>query len=190
MSPHPPPPLDIVAVAVALAGVLFGNDMAEIIGPYAVIFVAAVLGAAWSATRRPAVGRGSTVAYLIFFIVAAVLVTVPCAEIAASYLPSRLGMRILLPGVAFTIAGIGPDWPGVLEAVSKMYLLRNFSFVPLVYVGNKLFLCSYSYHDKYLEAVRSYVKATHPKTAIKQVVRYGFKTLTLKPAMAAWEDVV
>lgn len=119
MNPQPPP-LDVVAVAIALAAVLFGHEIAEVVGPYAVIFVAAVLGAAWSASRRPAAGRSSTAAYLMFFIVAAVLITVPCAEIAAIYLPSRIGPRVLLPVVAFTIAGIGLDWPDVLHWAFKL----------------------------------------------------------------------
>lgn len=114
-----------------------------------------------------------------------------CHEVTHTMNDIEFAMQVTDPAGIITVDDyLNPDWPGVLEAVSKMYLLRNFSFVPLVYVGNKLLLCSYSYHEKYLEAVRAYVKATHPKTAVKQVVRYGFKTLTLKPPMAVWEDVV
>lgn len=51
------------------------------------------------------------------------------------------------------------DWPGEMEAVARLYLLRNFSFVPLAYVGNKLLLCSHSCHETYLKAMRTSVKA-------------------------------
>jgi Methyltransferase domain len=113
-----------------------------------------------------------------------------CHEVTHTMNDIEFAMSVTDPAGIITVDDyLNPDWPGVLEAVSKMYLLRNFSFVPLIYVGNKLLLCSYSYHDKYLEAVRAYVKSTHPKTAVKQVVRFGFKTLTLKPNMAQWEDL-
>jgi Methyltransferase domain len=114
-----------------------------------------------------------------------------CHEVTHTMNDIEFAMQVTDPTGIITVDDyLNPDWPGVLEAVSKMYLLRNFSFVPLVYVGNKLLLCSYSWHEKYLESVRTYVKSAHPKTAVKQVVRYGFKTLTLKPQMTQWEDLV
>jgi hypothetical protein len=41
MSTPSPQSLDIVAVAVSLATLVFGHDMAAIVGPYAVIVIAA-----------------------------------------------------------------------------------------------------------------------------------------------------
>jgi len=82
-----------------------------------------------------------------------------------------------------------PNWPGVMEAVAKMYLLRNFAFVPLLYIMNKLVLCSLSYHEQYINAVQSYVKTSHPTTVVKQVTRFGYKTLSLAPQHHVWEDL-
>ena len=81
------------------------------------------------------------------------------------------------------------DWPGVNEAVAKMYLLRTFSFVPLLVTCNKLLLCSYSYHASYLNAVRDYVAAHHPTTKVKEVVRFGYRTLSVKTDTTKWSDL-
>ncbi|MGL6211266.1 MAG: class I SAM-dependent methyltransferase, partial [Paracoccaceae bacterium] len=81
------------------------------------------------------------------------------------------------------------DWPGVVEAVAKMYLMRNFPFVPLLFTSNKLLLCSISHHAKYLECVQAYAKARHPTTGMKEVTRFGFRGLNLKPKFAVWQNV-
>jgi hypothetical protein len=84
---------------------------------------------------------------------------------------------------------LNPNWPGVLEAVSKMYLLRNFPFIPLIFSCNKLLLCSYSYHAKYLNLILNYLKENHPTTRIKMVTRFGYNTLSVLPKLATWEDL-
>ena len=83
-----------------------------------------------------------------------------------------------------------PDWPGVQEAIARMYLMRDFNFVPLAVTCNKLLLCSYSYHSKYLKALQSYISVHHPQTAIKSVKRFGYETLTLKPNYQVWSDLM
>lgn len=116
-----PPQLDVVTVAIALAATVFGPAIAEVVGPYAVIFLGALLGAAWSASRRPPPTQTGlranfgTLGYIALLVLLAVLVTVPCATLAASYLPGGLESRVLLAPVAAVIAGIGPDWPGVFK---------------------------------------------------------------------------
>jgi len=77
---------------------------------------------------------------------------------------------------------LNPDWPGVNEAVAKMYLNRNFSFVPLLYIGNKLLLCTYSHHSSYLECVRKYITENYDDAKIKDVTRFGYRTLSIKPS--------
>lgn len=83
-----------------------------------------------------------------------------------------------------------PDWPGVQEAVSRMYLMRDFNFVPLAVTCNKLLLCSYSYHAARLLAIERYISANYPTTRIKRVKRFGFQTLTVQPQHAVWNDIV
>lgn len=110
MTPQPPS-LDVVTMAIALAAAMFGPELATFVGPYAVIFLGAVLGGAWSASRRPPATRVETVGYLALIVLLAVLVTVPLADFAATYL--GLQSRVLFAPVAAVISGVGPDWPGV-----------------------------------------------------------------------------
>jgi len=114
MNPQPIA-LDPVAVAIAIAAALFGPDLAEVVGPYAVIVLGAMLGATWSASRRPATDRGNTAIYMTFWVVASLLFTVPCAVLASNYLPASMGPRVLLPFVATVISGVGSDWLGVFK---------------------------------------------------------------------------
>ncbi|NKX45448.1 class I SAM-dependent methyltransferase [Roseicyclus persicicus] len=83
-----------------------------------------------------------------------------------------------------------PNWPGVQEAIARMYLMRDFAFVPLVVTCNKLLLASYSYHARYLKAVEVYLKAAHPDTRMKRVRRFGYETLTVQPNLQRWVDLV
>lgn len=83
-----------------------------------------------------------------------------------------------------------PSWPGVQEAIARMYILRDFSFVPLAVGCNKLLLCSYSHHAQYLDAVRAYIAKNHPETRLKKVRRFGFDTLTVQSTVQKWSDLV
>lgn len=108
-------PLDIVAVSVVLAGLMFDSRIAEIVGPYAVIVLAAILGGALSASRRGEASRGKTIGYMALVIILALLVTVPLAEVTAAHIPvARVEPRVLFAPVAAIVAGIGHDWPTVL----------------------------------------------------------------------------
>ena len=82
-----------------------------------------------------------------------------------------------------------PNWPGVQEAVARMYLNRDFRFIPLAVLCNKLLLASRSYHTPYLRAVESYLRTAHPDTRIKRVKRFGFDTLTIQPNLQSWTDL-
>ena len=106
-----PPPLDIVTVSVAIAGAFFGAEVAAVIGPYAVIVLGALLGAAWSATRRDAETRTSALGHVVLMIGWALIVTVPLAIIGGQFF--GLESKWLLGPVAVVIAGIGQDWPAV-----------------------------------------------------------------------------
>ncbi|PQO21836.1 hypothetical protein C2I36_16215 [Rhodobacteraceae bacterium WD3A24] len=82
-----------------------------------------------------------------------------------------------------------PNWPGVQEAVARMYLMRDFSFIPLVVTCNKLLLASYSYHARYLRIVHQYIKQHYADTRMKKVKRFGFDTLTIQPDLKNWTDL-
>lgn len=81
------------------------------------------------------------------------------------------------------------NWPEVQEAVTKMYLHNEYRFIPLVFTTGKLFLCSVSYHEKYLKIVWDFVKEYYPTTRIKMVKRFGFNSITLKPVVREWNDL-
>lgn len=111
MSTPAPPAIDVVTVAIAVSTFAFGPAVAQFVGPYSVIFLGAVLGGAWSASRRDAASRGSTIVHMMLMIGLAVLITVPAAGIASNYL--TLDLKWLLGPMAVVIAGIGHDWPRV-----------------------------------------------------------------------------
>lgn len=114
------PALDIVTVAIAIAALMFSHEVSEFVGPYAVILTGAVFGAALSGSRRPPATRIGTATHMVFFTVAGLIATVPCANLAAQYLPSQVGARVLLPFVAAAISGIGQDWAIVFRWAVKL----------------------------------------------------------------------
>lgn len=85
-------------------------------------------------------------------------------------------------GIIFIDDYYNANWPGVQEGVAKYYLTNTPRFVPLLFACNKLFLCSLSWHRKYITAVWDFVKEHHPTTRMKKVARFGYDTLTLAPA--------
>lgn len=107
-----PQPLDIVAVVIAVASLLFGPSMAAIVGPYAVIFLGAVVGAVYSASGRVQTAKIGTFAYCALMVVISVAVTVPVAELAAPYIRITESRSLFFP-VSAAIAGVGDKWPGV-----------------------------------------------------------------------------
>ncbi len=73
------------------------------------------------------------------------------------------------------------EWPGVHEAVAKLYFSSVPTFVPLFYSYNKLFLCHVNYHEKYLDGLVAHFKKHHPETRTRFATRYGWQTLTVLP---------
>jgi len=113
-----------------------------------------------------------------------------CHASLHTYTDMQFAMKVTkATGIISVDDYINPNWPGVMEAVAKTYLLSEAPFVPLVYTCNKLFLCSASYHDKYLAAVSEYIKTNFPETRVKECVRFGYKTLTVIPNNSKWTDL-
>lgn len=81
------------------------------------------------------------------------------------------------------------NWPGVQEAIARMYLMGSYRFVPLAVTTNKLLLCNYSHQQKYLQVVTSSLATHFPQTRVKRVVRFGFETLTIMPDTQSWTDL-
>lgn len=108
MTPHSPPQLDIVSLAIAVAALIFSPELSALIGPYVVILIGATLGAAWGASRRTPGTRTQSLLYVLGMVGLALLVTVPAAELSARFLGVHL--HWLLGPVAAVIGGLGPDY--------------------------------------------------------------------------------
>ena len=113
-----------------------------------------------------------------------------CHEVLHTTNDIEFAMSVTHPqGIIAVDDYMNAHWPGVMEAVAKMYLLREFAFVPLLFTCNKLLLCSRSVLDDYREHVASHIAAHFPETRMKEVVRFGYKTLTIIPNFAKWTDL-
>lgn len=102
-----PPPLDIVTVAIALLSVFFGANIAVVLGPYAVILLAAIGGASWSLASRPATDTRPAVLHMLLMVGLALIGTVPLAEGVARLF--GLEARWMFAPVSVVIAA-RPDW--------------------------------------------------------------------------------
>ncbi|MFZ7321227.1 hypothetical protein [Comamonas jiangduensis] len=102
--------LDPVNVAVALASVIFGQALAGIIGPYAVILIASTVGAAWALGRRDPASKLNAVWYFLRLNTTAVLVTVSLASLAGRWMGHEDTTWLLAP-IALIVGGVGDDWP-------------------------------------------------------------------------------
>ncbi len=118
MTPHPPQ-LDIVTVAIAAASAMLGTYWGGIVGPYAVIILAAMGGAAWSAASRPESTRWAAVRHGGLMVGLALLVTVPLAEFLTRW--TGLESRWMLGPLAALIAA-RPEW--VVAQIHKLYRSR------------------------------------------------------------------
>lgn len=119
----PPPQIDIVTVVTALAALVFSQELADVIGPYSVIVVGAILGGAIATGRRKkASGFWRGAGFLLAMVTLALLCTVPVAMSIANH--SGVESRWLLGPVAVLIAGIGPDWPRLCVWVATTLIDR------------------------------------------------------------------
>lgn len=105
--------LDPVSVATTVAGALMSPVLAEMVGPYAVIILAATTGAGWSLSRRESTSLGSGFAYFLKLIATAVLLTVGLATLVTKAWPSFDGLNWMLAPIGLLVGGIGDDWPKV-----------------------------------------------------------------------------
>jgi len=104
--------LDPVNVLIALGSVLFGSQLAGIIGPYAVIIIAATVGASWSLGSRAPTTRGSAVRYFVLLNATAMVVTVQAANGLALWMGLQNTSWLLAP-IALLIGGVGDSWPRI-----------------------------------------------------------------------------
>ena len=110
---NPPQTLDPVSVAVALIAVGLSPQIAALIGPYAVIILAATTGAAWSLGKRDPATRSSAVWYFLKLNATAVLLVVGLATLVTQMWPAFTGVHWMLAPISLLVGGVGDDWPDV-----------------------------------------------------------------------------
>lgn len=108
--------LDIVTVAIMAASAVVGSNWGGIVGPYAVILLAAIGGATWSAAGRDEGPRWHAVRHVALLVGLSLLATVPLAELL-TYI-TGLQSRWMLGPVAALIAA-RPEW--VMAQIKRFY---------------------------------------------------------------------
>ena len=88
--------------------------MSTVIGPYAVIILAATTGAGWGLGRCPPMSRGQGALYFLKLNCTALLVTVPIASGVQFILGWQDANWLLVP-VGLLVGGVGNSWPKVGE---------------------------------------------------------------------------
>lgn len=123
---HQPNPVDFATLLVALGALIFGEPLAALIGPYAVIVLGSLAGAALNLTRREAFAtRLQALSYVTTLVVFALLMTVPMSLWLESHIAVKASWT--LGPVAILVAGIGHEWPEVLRwAAQKAQTYLNF----------------------------------------------------------------
>lgn len=113
--------VDVVGLGVFLAGLVYQPEIAAVIGPYLVIILASVVGAAFALKRREKTTRLSALFYFLRVSGLAVLMTVFLAAVFSSYY-SSLTERILIAPVALMLGVIGDDFPAVVRYLAAKFL--------------------------------------------------------------------
>lgn len=103
-------------------------------------------------------------------------------EATQTYHDINLSMELTSEyGLIFADDYLNARWPGVHEAIAKLYFGSFPKYVPLYYLYNKLALCHVNLHDDYFEGLRRFYKESHPSAHVRTVTRYGWRTLTIEP---------
>ena len=108
-----PAPVDFVTLVVAASALLFGQPLADMVGPYAGVLLGALAGAAPSTSRRASFEtRLQALGHVTSLVIAALMLTVPLAILCEQHLGLKASWT--LGPVAVLITGIGHDWPAIV----------------------------------------------------------------------------
>lgn len=101
--------LDPIVVAKLIAGVILSQKLASVVGPYAVIFLAAMAGAATALANRELTSRFNSFWFFGWSTLISVLLTVPTANLMARYNDSWQAQWFFIPA-AFILGYAGDKW--------------------------------------------------------------------------------
>ena len=107
--------MDPVEVSRLVAGYLMDPRLAAVVGPYSLIILLALSGAALSLTNRKSTGRWGTARYLSINTVVGLAFTVPLSNLTATYNDSWEAQTFFLP-LAFGLAYMGDRWKDLFNA--------------------------------------------------------------------------
>lgn len=117
------PDLTPVAVASQLASMIFGVSVAMVVGPYIVILIGAMGGAAVAIMQRTSTGNIKAFIYFLAMTSLAVLLTVPLSLLAAAVWPSIQSQWLFAP-TSFALGYCGDKMPAIMSwAGSKLSAL-------------------------------------------------------------------
>ena len=118
--------LDPTHVAVTVASFVLAPALAEVVGPYAIIFVASTIGASWALGRQASMSRLKALLFFLRINSTAAIVTVFIADFLAKQLGyssgTGEGLWLIAP-IALMIGGVGDDWPAIIHWVVKRKFL-------------------------------------------------------------------
>lgn len=110
-----PPSLEPTAVATLLLSALAGPTLAKVIGPYAVIVVAGLVGASWALSEESAASRRDALLFLLRVTFTAALLTVGITAALERFVLDGDQARWLFAPIALILGSVGNDWPRVLR---------------------------------------------------------------------------
>ena len=120
--------LDPTHVAVTVASAVLAPALAEVVGPYAIIFVASSIGASWALGRQATMTRLKALLFFLRINATAAIVTVFLADFISKQLGyisgSGEGLWLIAP-IALVIGGVGDDWPTLIHWVVKLKFLPS-----------------------------------------------------------------
>jgi hypothetical protein len=102
-----------VHVFTVIASSVFGVQMAMVIGPYIVIAIGAMGGAAVMIMQREGDGNVRAFIYFLASALLAVLLTVPASMVAASFWDAINAQWLFAP-FSFGLGYVGDKWPKIL----------------------------------------------------------------------------
>lgn len=112
-----------------ILGLAVSQQLAGVLAPYALILLAAILGAgtALSFTKAP-VERGAALRFFARAILTSLLFTVPVSSMVANYLPTWEVQWFFAP-VAATLAFVTDKWGNIAAFVAELAgsILRNWA---------------------------------------------------------------
>ena len=114
--------LDPTHVAVTVASAVLAPALAEIVGPYVIIFIASTIGASWALGRQATMTRLKALLFFLRINFTAAIVTSSIASALAKQLGYASGTGDglwLIAPVALVIGGVGDDWPALIHWVLK-----------------------------------------------------------------------